>query len=177
MDGPPAQSLGVEPVDPIVMTRPPRSRDAQILTRPVLRRIFTSAGIIVAGTMFVYIKEMAADGMVTARDTTMTFTCFVFFDMFNALACRSESKSVLRGEVALFGNTMFNVAVSLSLLGQLLVVYMPGLQGVFQTEALSLGDVLFLACLTSTVFLVDEARKALRGRRVGREMGGYSRHV
>jgi hypothetical protein len=24
----------------------------------------------------------------TARDTTMTFTCFVFFDMFNALSCR-----------------------------------------------------------------------------------------
>lgn len=27
---------------------------------------------------------------VTSRDTTMTFTCFVFFDMFNALACRSQ---------------------------------------------------------------------------------------
>lgn len=26
----------------------------------------------------------------TARDTTMTFTCFVFFDMFNALSCRSQ---------------------------------------------------------------------------------------
>ena len=27
--------------------------------------------------------------MITPRDTTMTFTCFVFFDMFNALSCRS----------------------------------------------------------------------------------------
>lgn len=27
---------------------------------------------------------------VTKRDTTMTFTCFVFFDMFNALSCRSQ---------------------------------------------------------------------------------------
>ena len=27
-------------------------------------------------------------GRMTARDTTMTFTCFVFFDMFNALSCR-----------------------------------------------------------------------------------------
>ena len=29
------------------------------------------------------------DGTVTPRDTTMTFTCFVLFDMFNALSCRS----------------------------------------------------------------------------------------
>ncbi len=28
--------------------------------------------------------------MVTPRDTTMTFTCFVFFDMFNALSSRSQ---------------------------------------------------------------------------------------
>ena len=29
------------------------------------------------------------DRIITPRDTTMTFTCFVFFDMFNALSCRS----------------------------------------------------------------------------------------
>ncbi len=33
------------------------------------------------------------DGKVTPRDTTMTFTCFVFFDMFNALSCRSQVES------------------------------------------------------------------------------------
>jgi hypothetical protein len=30
------------------------------------------------------------DGVITPRDTTMTFTCFVLFDMFNALSCRSQ---------------------------------------------------------------------------------------
>ena len=30
------------------------------------------------------------DNIITPRDTTMTFTCFVFFDMFNALSCRSQ---------------------------------------------------------------------------------------
>ena len=33
------------------------------------------------------------DKMITPRDTTMTFTCFVFFDMFNALSCRSMVQS------------------------------------------------------------------------------------
>jgi Ca2+-transporting ATPase len=121
------------------------------------------------------VKEMAADGIVTARDTTMTFTCFVFFDMFNALACRSEGKSVLKGEVKLLGNKMFNIAVALSLLGQMAVIYLPGLQGVFQTEALSVWDLFMLMCLTSSVFLADEARKLVNK---GREWhGGYSSHV
>ncbi|KMU72849.1 calcium-transporting ATPase 1 (Golgi Ca(2)-ATPase) [Coccidioides immitis RMSCC 3703] len=77
--------------------------------------------------------------IITRRDTTMTFTCFVLFDMFNALTCRSEGKSLLRGELALTGNKMFNYAVLGSLLGQ------------------------------ASVFWVDELRKYLmtRGRRGG----------
>lgn len=176
MDGPPAQSLGVEPVDPDVMTRPPRRRGAPALTWPLIQRVMTSAAIIMAGTMAVYRYEML-DGKVTKRDTTMTFTCFVLFDMFNALNCRSEAKSVLRGEVGLFSNTLFNWAVSLSLLGQALVIYFPWLQDVFQTEALGVWDLLGLVALTSTVFWVDEGRKWYKSRSRRSIGSGYSRLV
>lgn len=77
---------------------------------------------------------MRTDGN-TARDTTMTFTCFVFFDMFNALSCRSQTKSIFT--IGLWSNKMFLVAVALSVIGQMLVIYFPPLQRVFQTEALS----------------------------------------
>ncbi|KAH9908919.1 calcium-transporting ATPase type 2C member 1 [Xylariomycetidae sp. FL2044] len=175
MDGPPAQSLGVERVDPDVMSRPPRSRSEPVLTRALLTRVLTSAAIIMTGTMLVYTHEMT-DGDITRRDTTMTFTCFVLFDMFNALSCRSESKSVFRGEVGLFSNKLFNWAVSLSLAGQLLVIYFPWLQEVFQTEALGLVDLVRLVLLASAVFWVDEARKWYKyGRR--RLGGGYSQAV
>ncbi|KAG9233789.1 hypothetical protein BJ875DRAFT_535172 [Amylocarpus encephaloides] len=157
MDGPPAQSLGVEPVDPDVMKRPPRKRNAPVLTWPLITRVLTSASIIMLGTMAVYTHEMLSDGEVTKRDTTMTFTCFVLFDMFNALNCRSESKSVLRGEVGLFSNTLFNWAVSLSLAGQILVIYFPWLQEVFQTEALGLFDLVGLLILTSTPDITESA--------------------
>src|SRR5262245_59452735 len=70
MDGLPAQSLGVEPVDPSVMSRPPRPRNAMILTRKVIERVLTQACVILIGTMCVYVMEMK-DGQVTARDTTM----------------------------------------------------------------------------------------------------------
>jgi len=97
----------------------------------------------------------------TARDTTMTFTCFVFFDMFNALSCRSQvgfyifisnliiekrllqfknirlfqTKSIFT--IGLWSNKMFLVAVTLSVIGQMLVIYFPPLQRIFQTEALT----------------------------------------
>lgn len=187
MDGPPAQSLGVEPVDPSIMSRPPRPRAARVLTAPLIRRVLTSASLIMLGTLGIYILEMGtADDasnpgrhtkVVTAHDTTMTFTCFVLFDMFNALTCRSESKSVLRGELPLFGNKMFNYAVLGSLAGQACVIYLPFLQRVFQTEALSLANLVKLLCISSTVFWVDEGRKyyqALKRRSLSPE---YSVHV
>jgi len=184
MDGPPAQSLGVEPVDPRVMTQPPRPRNANVLTKRLLRRVLTSALIIMLGTLTIYIREMvtvddptatpAVDDtplrtrVVTKRDTTMTFTTFVLFDMFNALTCRSEAKSVLFGEIKLFGNKMFNYAVAGSLAGQLCVIYLPFLQRVFQTEALGLWDLVSLVGMASTVFWVDEIRKWAERRRTSR---------
>jgi Ca2+-transporting ATPase len=176
MDGPPAQSLGVEPVDPAIMSRPPRSRHARALTRPLIQRVLTSASIIMLGTLTVYATEMSADHVVSARDTTMTFTCFVFFDMFNALTCRSEGKSILRGQLKLTKNKMFNYAVGGSLLGQMAVIYVPFLQSIFQTEALALRDLFVLLCVASTVFWVDEGRKWYRSR-LRRGYGGYSGSV
>ncbi|SMN18544.1 similar to Saccharomyces cerevisiae YGL167C PMR1 High affinity Ca2+/Mn2+ P-type ATPase required for Ca2+ and Mn2+ transport into Golgi [Maudiozyma saulgeensis] len=157
MDGPPAQSLGVEPVDHEVMKKPPRSRSERILTMGVLGRILGTAFCIILGTVFICVKEMSTNGEMSARDTTMTFTCFVFFDMFNALACRHSTKSIF--QIGIFSNTMFNLSVGLSLVAQLCVIYVPVLQHIFKTENLSAFDLLLLTCLGSTVFVVDELRK------------------
>uniref|UniRef100_A0A1I8FEI1 Cation_ATPase_C domain-containing protein n=1 Tax=Macrostomum lignano TaxID=282301 RepID=A0A1I8FEI1_9PLAT len=153
MDGPPAQSLGVETADPDLRKKPPR-RPSDSLLLGVLR----SALIIVAGTLFVFHREMS-DNKVTPRDTTMTFTCFVLFDMFNALSCRSKSKSIFT--IGLFSNRTFCIAVGLSLIGQLLVIYVPPFQAIFQTEALYATDLLFLVCLCSTVFWISELAKLM----------------
>ncbi|EEB08685.1 P-type ATPase [Schizosaccharomyces japonicus yFS275] len=162
MDGPPAQSLGVEPVDDDVMEKPPRPRNAPIITTHLLRRVLLSAFLIVVGTVFTFKLQMR-DGVVTARDTTMTFTCFVFFDMFNALGCRSETKSVF--ELGMFSNRMFNIAVGGSLIGQALVIYFPPFQAIFQTEPLAFKDLVVLAVLASSVFWLDEFIKWYRRER------------
>jgi len=156
MDGPPAQSLGVEPVDSDVLKKSPRKTTESMININLLVNIAISALLIVSGTLFVFYHEMK-EGHVTSRDTTMTFTCFVFFDMFNALACRSQTKSVF--QIGLFSNKAFLFSVGGSIIGQLLVIYAPPLQKIFQTEPISLSDLLSIVLLTSSVWIVSEVKK------------------
>ncbi|XP_034831378.1 calcium-transporting ATPase type 2C member 1 isoform X2 [Maniola hyperantus] len=171
MDGPPAQSLGVEPVDHEVLRRRPRDTKRRIISRSLLLSVLLSAAIIIAGTLWVFNREMS-DNRVTPRDTTMTFTCFVLYDMFNALSCRSQTKSVF--QIGFFSNKMFLIAVTLSLVGQMLVIYFPPLQRVFQTEALTGHDLIFLVCLTSSVFIVSEIKKLIERTLKRRSFGKFS---
>uniref|UniRef100_A0A8C3KM60 Calcium-transporting ATPase n=1 Tax=Calidris pygmaea TaxID=425635 RepID=A0A8C3KM60_9CHAR len=156
MDGPPAQSLGVEPVDRDTIKQPPRCITDTILSKSLILKIFMSALIIISGTLFVFWKEVRRSAIVgiTPRTTTMTFTCFVFFDLFNALTCRSQTKLIF--EIGFFRNRMFLYSVLGSFLGQLAVIYVPPLQKVFQTENLGVLDLLFLTGLASSVFVVSE---------------------
>merc|ERR1711936_308562 len=166
MDGPPAQSLGVEPSDKELMKKPPRNTKVAMLSKDILINIILSAAIIVCGTLYVF-KEMMEDGKITNRDTTMTFTCFVLFDMFNALSCRSHTKSVF--QLGMFSNKAFCLAVLFSLVGQMLVIYTPPLQYIFQTEALAITDLLFLIGLTSSIFIISEVKKLAERHLVARK--------
>lgn len=126
------------------------------------------------------------DEIVTPRDTTMTFTCFVLFDMFNALSCRSmvsaqqlhcmvdlnfeiqisnstiiihfQTKSIL--SLGLFTNRALSYSIGGCILCQLLVIYFSPLQSIFQTESLTLFDIIFLTLLCSSVLVADEVYKA-----------------
>ena len=85
--GPPSQSLGVDPVDPAVMNRPPRKKNAPIITQRLLWRVLFSASIIVIGTLFVYVFVLE-DNSMSKREQTMVCEIIVdpkrrFFNFFN----------------------------------------------------------------------------------------------
>ena len=60
MDGPPAQSLGVEPVDRDVMNKPPRNLKNPMITRALILNVLLSASLIVTGTMWVFWREVCS---------------------------------------------------------------------------------------------------------------------
>lgn len=157
MDGPPAQSLGVEIVDSSIMSRPPRKRQDDIITTPLLYRVLTSGFFILLGTMYVFISELGSKDIPSQRDLTMTFTAFVLFDLFNALCCRHNHRPVF--ELSWNSNNAFLVAIGLSIVGQLFVVYFKPLQKVFRTTSLSFNEMAYLVGITSTICIVDTIRK------------------
>lgn len=167
MDGPLAQSLGVEQVDPAVMMRPPRKRDESIITKALMMRVLTSGLLILLGTFYMFVRETddPSEGAVgetdvagpTARDLTMTFTTFVMFDIFNSLVCRHNIKTIF--EVSFFSNRAYLLAGAFTTLGQCLVVYFPPLQKIFRTIALGYNDLLFIFILTSSMVVLDTIRK------------------
>ncbi len=72
--------------------------------------------------------------------------------------------------------------MALSILGQLAVIYLPPLQYIFQTEPLAVKDLLLLALLSSSVFVISEGKKFLQGHmsrrnggRRGRNGGGLNK--
>ena len=58
MDGPPAQSLGVEPVDEKILRARPRKADDPVVTQALLARAITSAALIVYLTLKVFSNEL-----------------------------------------------------------------------------------------------------------------------
>lgn len=85
--------MGVEPVDKDVLKQKPRNTKEPMITKHLIINVLLSSALIILGTLWVYNREMTSGG-ITARDTTMTFTCFVLFDMFNALSCRSQVSKI-----------------------------------------------------------------------------------
>ena len=159
MDGPLAQSLGVEPIDPTVMAKPPRKRDENILSRPLLLRVITSSILILLGTLYMFLTELDSNGETTSRGLTMTFTTFVMFDMFNAFTCRNNNKPFYLLSFA--GNGAFLAAMLFSLFGQFLVIFFAPLQDIFRTESLSFTDLLRIVGMTSSILILDTVRKLL----------------
>jgi Ca2+-transporting ATPase len=91
MDGPPAQSLGVEPVTADVMKSPPRDPKTPAITKQMITKIAIGSVIMLVGTLSMFfnaLEETSTEDGENRRATTIAFTTFVMFQMFNALNCR-----------------------------------------------------------------------------------------
>jgi len=163
MDGPPAMALGVDPSRPGIMNNPPRKIDEPILT---LRRLLNLAGYgttMMVGTLGVLL--WALQNRTEEQALTLAFTTFVLFQVFNVFNARADTGSA-------FNRTFFhNRILWLALTGvvglQFLAVHWPTAQNLFHTTALSVTDWALAISVTSSILILEEARKRLhRAKRV-----------
>jgi len=130
-DGAPALALGLEKGDPDLMDQPPRDPDEPILNRFMLTGITIQTIAITVVTLGAYwigltrFPEMAS---------TMAFVTLSFSELLRAFTARSERVQILK--IGLFTNKVMNWAILSSLILLLGVIYVPFLQGIFDTVPL-----------------------------------------
>jgi Ca2+-transporting ATPase len=159
-DGLPALALSFEPAERGIMQRPPYRPTEQVLGGRMAREIVllgTLMGILALGAGYWYWQ---AD---SALWQTMLFTILTLSQMALALGIRSE-RDTLRS-IGLRSNTPLLLAVTLTLVLQLAVIYVPWLQAFFHTVALPVSDLLLTLGLSLIVLLVVEGQKWIVGHR------------
>jgi Ca2+-transporting ATPase len=160
-DGLPALALSVDPAEPDLMRRPPRSRKTGIFTRPVLTLIGVGGAWSALVTLVLFTGALAA-GRTLAEAMTMTFATLVLIEFFKAYSFRSDRNSVLERP---FANRWLNLAILWELALVMLVVNLPVLQDAFDTRPLSLGTWLIVAGSAFTIVPVLElAKRVIRPR-------------
>ncbi len=112
-----------------------------------------------------------------AHASTLAFTTFVLFQVFNVLNVRAENGTALNRQLATNWRLWLTLAIVVLL--QVAVVYWPPLQRLFGSVALGLADWAICVGIASTVFVAEEIRKVtargLRAVASGRARFGLSR--
>ena len=82
-------------------------------------------------------------------------------ELFRAFAARSERISVFK--LGLFSNKMMNIAVALSLVMLVAVIYIPGINSIFNNVALNPLAWVVILPLAILPFAVSEISKLIKG--------------
>jgi len=158
MDGPPAMSLGVDPARTGSMDESPRDPEARILSLQRFGNLFSYGVTMAIGTLGVLYYGLQTGE--THHATTLAFTTFVLFQVFNVFNARAEKNSTFNQHF--FANRMFWLAIASVILLQILVIHWPTAQAIFHTTALTQLDWMIATGVAASVLILEESRKLLR---------------
>ena len=158
-DSLPAVALGLEPPEPGIMERPPRKKHERFVT-PRKLAYYTITGVILAFITLYMFLSVFKPGDITSLifAQTLAFTTIVLSEFGRAFASRSENVPIWRLE----NNIWLWIALFISLLLQLIILYVPYLQVPFGVIPIPLYYYPLLIILSLVILVVDEIRKALK---------------
>jgi len=169
-DGLPALALATDPIDPDVLSRPPRRTASPLADRRLVVSVLL-AGCLTAGVsfgVFVYELRVGSD-VATARNAA--FSVLVISELLRAFGERSDSRSLW--QVGVFSNVRLLAVVGASFGLQLVIHHSPAMQTLFQTEPISLGQCLAWIAIGAVPLTLLELRKlVMREYRAPRAVAG-----
>lgn len=160
-DGLPGLALALEPAERGIMQRPPRPPNESIFAHGMWQHMVW-VGLLIGAVSLA--AQAWSYGGGSTHWQTMVFTVLTFSQLAHVLAIRSETQSLW--QVGLFSNWPLLAAVLLTVALQLCVIYMPFLNPIFNTQPLTLYELLVCLCLPLIVFWAVELEKLLRRRGV-----------
>ncbi|MCG5499634.1 cation-transporting P-type ATPase [Ectothiorhodospira lacustris] len=150
--------LAFEPREPGIMTRAPRLPDAPILSWEIIGRIFSVSALLLLGAFGLFQWSLSQGaGIEEAR--TLAVSLFVVVQSFFLLNCRSLTRSVFRTHP--FSNPWIWWGIGAMWVAQLLFVYTPLMNLLFQSAPLSLQHWGLILAYGVFVLLVVELEKGL----------------
>lgn len=149
MDGPPAQTLGMEGEEKDIMDRKPETGD--ILNKRVITKIIVAGAVMAIGTLGLFAYNLNI-GATESKAMTVAFTLFVVYQLFNAYNAKSNSDK---------RSTYLYIAIAISFVLQLLVIYVPYLQMIFRTSAIGLIDWVLIFLVACTILISDRIMNRL----------------
>ena len=168
-DGLPAIALGLEPPDEDIMDNPPRGMNESVFSNGLLGMMIFRGCIIGLSTLGVFISVFKLGGSLEAARTA-AFLTLVLVQLIHVFECKSESKNLLH--INIFNNVPLILATLLSFAMIVGVIYIPMLQPVFSTVALTMPAIMRVALysLIGPVLAVIIFRNKA-GRRLSRRIG------
>jgi Ca2+-transporting ATPase len=161
-------ALAFEPGEKDIIKRKPRNPREGIMSRLMCERSFLVGAVICAGVIYNFHAALQEDiSLEHAR--TIAMTTMVLFQFFQAWNCRSETHSVFL--INPFSNSFLFFSMIAAFLAQIAVVYMPSLQWIFRTEALTAMEWVRITGVALSVVAVVEIDKLIRNRRARRRWG------
>jgi Ca2+-transporting ATPase len=154
-DGLPGLALAIEPGEPGVMQRKPYAPRESVFSRGIGGEIIWIGCLMGAISLGVGLFYWLDDPLGPWQ--TMIFMTLTMAQMGNALATRSNRQSLF--SMGIFTNQLMLVAVSVTFLLQLLLLYVPFLQGVFGTRPLTLSDLFVSLAASAALFVIVELYK------------------
>lgn len=159
-DGLPALALAVDPPEPGLMQRRPRSPHTGIFTRSVVTLMVVGGVWSAIVNLGLFIWELES-GRSVEHAMTMTFVSLVLIQFFKAYNFRSDRVSVLHEP---FKNRWLNLSIVCEFVLLVAIVYVPVLQKPFATYGLSLVDWCIVVVAAATICPVLEMAKWLERR-------------
>ena len=136
-DGLPAIALGLEPGEPEIMNKPPRSPDESIFAHGLSGVIIIRGILIALSTLASFIIVLANSKNIVAARTAALVT-LVLSQLIHVFECKSETRGLF--EIRLFSNMYLVLAVISSVIMLLGVIYLPFMIPIFGTVPLNLNE-------------------------------------